>query len=219
MQDDEDAGRRPQGGDIAPRKLDERVRRSRETVLRTTCEILALRGVSGVSVDEVSKLSGVAKTTIYRQWRTGSDLVLEACALISTSQTTPDTGTLSGDANALLMELARMLREEKWPSVLPSLVDAAERDADLARITGGIQIDHTAPYLAVLKRAQARGDLPADTDLPTVVAQLVGPVFYRRWFSREPIDARFVKRVVSAALSGAIVRPVRPVGPVGPLTR
>ncbi|WP_431257196.1 TetR/AcrR family transcriptional regulator [Roseateles chitinivorans] len=205
MKDDDAAQLRKEAAP-ATRKLDERVRKSRETVLRTTCDILAARGMSGVSVDEVSKLSGVAKTTIYRQWRTGSALVLEACALISTAQTTPDTGTLLGDANALVMELARMLREERWPSVLPSLVDAAERDADLARITGAIQIDHTAPYLAVLKRAQVRGELPADADLPAIVAQLVGPVFYRRWFSRESIDARFVKRVVSAALSGAVVR-------------
>jgi len=191
----------PATGTGAPKKkLDERVRKSREAVLRTTCEILAARGVSGVSVDEVSRLSGVAKTTIYRQWRTGSALVLDACALISTAQTVPDTGTLVGDATALLMELARMLREEKWPAVLPSIVDAAERDADLAKITGNIQIGHTGPYLQVLERARLRGELPAGADPSTLVAQLVGPLFYRRWFSRESIDARFVKRVVAAAI-------------------
>lgn len=29
---------------------------------------------------------------------------------------------------------------------------------------------------------------------------VTGPLFYRRWFSREPLDSAFVKSVVSAAV-------------------
>jgi hypothetical protein len=30
---------------------------------------------------------------------------------------------------------------------------------------------------------------------------LLGPLFYRRWFSREPLDAHFVKSVIDNALA------------------
>src|SRR4051794_5287614 len=104
---------------------DERVRRSKEVILRTASELMIEKGMSGLSVDEVSRRSGVAKTTIYRHWRTRSDLVLEACASISTAQDTPDTGTVEGDLVALLLDLSHLLSTARWPLVLPSIVDAA----------------------------------------------------------------------------------------------
>jgi hypothetical protein len=35
-----------------------------------------------------------------------------------------------------------------------------------------------------------------------MIAGLMGPLFYRRWFSREPIDEQFIKRIVSNAIGG-----------------
>ena len=46
--------------------LDERVRRSRATVLDATTQLLFERGFGGATVDEIARRSGVAKTTIYR---------------------------------------------------------------------------------------------------------------------------------------------------------
>lgn len=46
-----------------------------------------------------------------------------------------------------------------------------------------------------------RGEIPADTDIPSGVARLVGPLFYRRWFSREPVDDAFLDEVVRGVVS------------------
>ena len=67
-------------------ELDARVRRSRSRVLATAFELLSESGVGGFSVDEVARRSGVAKTTIYRQWPTREALVLDACSRISAEQ-------------------------------------------------------------------------------------------------------------------------------------
>jgi hypothetical protein len=32
----------------------------------------------------------------------------------------------------------------------------------------------------------------------------MGPLFYRRWFSREPIDKKFVKGVVSTVIGSVL---------------
>ena len=52
----------------------------------------------------------------------------------------------------------------------------------------------------VIERAQARGELPAKRDVQEMIAGVVGPLFYRRWFSREPLTDRFVTRVVERAI-------------------
>ena len=57
-----------------------------------------------------------------------------------------------------------------------------------------------APFEVVIERAKAKGELPTDRTTPDVVAALVGPLFYRRWFSKERIDNRFIGAVIGIAL-------------------
>ena len=192
-------GSQPSAGEA----MDERVRRSKTVVLRITSELLIAKGVSGVTVDEVARISGVAKTTIYRHWRTRSELVIDACSLLSTAQLTPDSGRFDHDITILLLDLAHLLKTAKWPAVLPSLVDAAERDPELAVVYSQIQAKHVAPYLQVIERGKQRGEILPGLDGATMVAALVGPLFYRRWFSREPLDEAFVKIVISHVIADA----------------
>ena len=194
------SGRRRLSRPNAEEATDERVRRSREVVLRHTSELLVEKGVSGVSVDEVARRSGVAKTTIYRHWRTRSELVIDACSLFTTSQLTPDSGSFERDITILLLNLVHLLKTATWPSVLPSIVDAAERDPNLAAVYAQIQHGHATPYLRVIERGKQKGQIAPALDGATIVAELVGPLFYRRWFSREALDEKFVKGVVRTVI-------------------
>lgn len=179
---------------------DGRVRRSREKVLTATWDLLVEGGLGGFSIDEVSRRSGVAKTTIYRHWPTRAALVVEACSRLGDARRVPDTGSFGGDVATLLGDLAALLRTARWSSVLPSIIDAAERDPDLAAVHGRIQVGHTAPFREVIARSVRRGELPPGTDPSALIAALVGPLFYRRWFSREPLDDAFVAGVVRDVL-------------------
>lgn len=181
-------------------EVDGRVRRSRDRVLTTTFELLSETGVGGLTVDEVARRSGVAKTTIYRHWPTREALVIDACSRISAEQEIPDTGSLEGDVTAILANIAHLLGTARWSSVLPSIVDVAERDPEFADIHSNIQQGHAAPLREVIERAAGRGEIPATTDHSAMIAALLGPLFYRRWFSREPIDDEFVGTVVGVVI-------------------
>lgn len=184
-------------GQSDARKIDKRVVRSREIVLKVTSDLLFERGMAGASVDEVSRRSGVAKTTIYRHWPTRADLLRDASRTISTPQDVPDTGKLKTDLVALLTDLAAVLTTARWPRVLPSIIDAGERDPTIADMYASRQIWHSGPYETVIRRAVERGELPEDTNASVLTASLVGPLFYRRWFSREPLTDAFVKATIS----------------------
>jgi AcrR family transcriptional regulator len=181
--------------------LDGRVRRSRERVLTTTFELLSESGVGGFTVDEVARRSGVAKTTIYRHWPTREALVIDACSQISAEQEAPDTGSLESDVTAILANIAHLLSTARWSSVLPSIIDIAERDPEFADIHSRIQHGHAAPLRKVLDRAAGRGELTTAADRSTMIAALLGPLFYRRWFSREPIDDQFIKTIARNVIS------------------
>jgi AcrR family transcriptional regulator len=180
--------------------LDVRVRRSRVKVLDVTAELLLERGFAGASVDEITRRSGVAKTTIYRHWPTRGDLLRDACSSIGTPLEVPDTGSFEGDVTALVTSLAHLLRSEKWTSVLPSVIDAAERDPDIAAVYSRLQEGYSAPLQSIIQRAMQKGELPKTTDADMLVAALTGPLFYRRWFSREPLTTAFAKQIVRLVL-------------------
>jgi AcrR family transcriptional regulator len=182
-------------------KVDGRVRRSRDRVLATAFELLGESGVGGFTVDEVARRSGVAKTTIYRHWPTREALVIDACSRISDEQEVPDTGSLEGDVSTILTNIGHLLGTARWSSVLPSIVDIAERDPGFADIHRRIQHGHAAPLREVIDRAAGRGEIAPTADPSTMIAGLMGPLFYRRWFSREPIDEQFVKRIVRNVIS------------------
>lgn len=64
---------------------------------------------------------------------------------IGTPLEVPNRGSFGGDSTALMTSLARLLRSAKWTSVLPSVIDAAERDADTAAMYRRLQEGYSAP--------------------------------------------------------------------------
>ena len=170
-------------------------------MLATAFELLSESGVIGFTVDEVVGRSGVAKTTIYRLWPSREALVLEAASRISAEVEVPDTGCLEGDVAVILTNLGHLLGTARWSSVVPSIVDVAERDPEFASIHGKIQRGHAAPLREVLERAASRGEIAVTADPSHMISALIGPLYYRRWFSREPIDDQFLKSIVRNVVS------------------
>ena len=120
-------------------RTDPRVVASRQRILATTLDLLVETGLGGLTVDEVARRSGVAKTTIYRHWSNRTDLIIAACSLMTDGdQEPPDAGSLEGDVTAVLSELAEVLATARWATILPSIVDAAERDSAIAARSCGV---------------------------------------------------------------------------------
>jgi len=173
----------------------------KEASLAAAYELLTETGLSGVSVDEVSRRSRVAKTTIYRYWPTRSALLLEACMQFAPRLQAPDTGSLRGDLTAIALAMARRLQTGKWSSILPSIVDAAERDEEIAELQARQHAGMMSAFGVIAARAHQRGELGGAVDASALTAAIAGPLFYRRWFSRQQLDEAFVRGVVERALS------------------
>ncbi|MDB5933275.1 MAG: transcriptional regulator [Massilia sp.] len=183
--------------DHLKRSPDQRVVRSKATVLNSTVELLLERGYGATTVDEISRRSGVAKTTIYRHWPTRTVLLRDACSKIGTPLDRPNTGDLKDDLTAVMKNLASLLRSAKWASVLPSIIDAAERDPDIAAMYSELQQEYSSVLQDVLSEAVKKGKLPKNVDVCVLIALLVGPLFYRRWFSREVVSDTFAEQIIA----------------------
>jgi AcrR family transcriptional regulator len=179
---------------------DSRVKRSKAKVLAETYRQLVNSGIAGVSVDEIAQNCGVSKTTIYRHWPSRSALLIDACSSLGSAPEVPDTGTLQGDVRVLLTQLADQLQTANWSSVYPSIIDAAERDSDIAGMQAALHKAFMTPFEAVVERAKAKREIPSRRSTSDLIPALVGPLFYRRWFSKQKIDKRFIDGIIALVL-------------------
>ena len=184
-------------GRVDPRRV-----RSRAAVLAATLELLAERGVAGTTIESVAERSGVAKTTIYRQWDGQAALVLDDFGSVLQGPQDPDTGTLRADLLDLLGGLAEALTHSPAARLMPALLEAAERDPAFAVLhQREADLRHDV-VRAAIARGIARGELPEGTDVAEVLDLLSGPLFYRRLMSVGAVDRAFAQRVVDRVLAG-----------------
>src|SRR5467141_3226536 len=76
-------------------------------ILKATREIIGRAGVHGLTVEGVAARSGVAKTTIYRRWRSKEDLAL--AALLDLIQQEPPVRHVGGTRAALSLYLGSLI--------------------------------------------------------------------------------------------------------------
>ena len=189
------AGTVPRGAHVDPRVL-----RSREAVLAAAVELLAEHGASGVTVEAIAHRSGVAKTTIYRHWPESSQLVLDAIRGLAEPCAAPDTGTLRGDLTAIVEGMADNITTSALARVLPSLIDAADRDAAMADVQRVWVRERRASLRRALHRAEARGEIEPGVDADLVASLCGGSLFYRRLISHEPLSRSFLAGIVESTL-------------------
>lgn len=180
--------------------IDPRVERSRARALEAAIELLVEKGYADATLKAISERSGVARTTLYRHWSSRQALLADAFGQLVGEATVVETGDLRKDLEAALTTFARSLEESRWASVLASLIEAAERDESLRRLSRRLTAERRKPLKRVLDLAQTRGMLSPGGDTDVMVELLVAPLFYRRLLSREPLSDGFVRAVVARFL-------------------
>lgn len=184
--------------------IDPRVVRSRTAILKATADLLIQSGAAGVTIEGISERCGVAKTTIYRHWKSRAELVFDAFR--SLFRQVPAAVPAGPIRERLIMfgsHLVRGVTDSEWAPAVTALVDASDRDPELRRLTHDFVLARNERGREVLREAIARGEIRPDLDVDTAVDFLVGPIFYRRLVSRDVLDESFVTLLVDEFLRGA----------------
>jgi AcrR family transcriptional regulator len=174
--------------------------RSEDEILQAAFDLVAEHGVGGLTVAAVAARAGVGKQTIYRHWGSRAHLIHAAISCMAIDQDVPDTGTLRGDLTVLLQQLVAFLGQSDAGRVLPSLIDAAERDDELHELRQVHIAQRRATFEHVFRQAIARGELDPDTDLDLLTDLVAGPFFYKRLVSQREVHTVDVDKVLDLVL-------------------
>lgn len=180
---------------------DPRRAKSRARVLAAAVELLREDGLSGLTIEAVAARSGVAKTTIYRQFADRDELHLSAVHSVGCQVPVAYTADLIADITSFCTGLNMVLRDSDFGALLSTALDGAERSESFAGMMHDIGAQRRQLLNDRLRSAVGDGTLPRDTDLEVTTSQLVGPLFYRRFISRQATGPAFVGRLVSSVLN------------------
>jgi AcrR family transcriptional regulator len=179
-------------------------------ILAATREALVELGWSKLTLGDVATRAGVAKTTLYRRWAGKNELVVDAVAELFDELHLPDRGTLAADIEGVVLQFATILARPEAKSGLMAVVAESIRDDALRdRIRESIVDRQKCLVVEGRARAQARGELPPETD-PEEAARtadlifdvVAGAVVHRTLVSAEPADEEWVRSFTQVLLLG-----------------
>ena len=154
-----------------------------DALTRTFFEEWARVGYSALSLDAVARKAGVGKAALYRRWRSkadmAADLVRQLSATAIVLSDPGDQGSLAADLYAALLAVRRILRHPLVRSILPDLYTAIPREPALAAAMQQGEMAREKKVKALVDRAIARGELPADVDRRAATDFLIGPLYWR----------------------------------------
>lgn len=177
--------------------------RADRAIVIATLELMAQKGAHDLRMDDVARRAGVGKATIYRRYRSKDELIIAAVAQLVSEIAVPDTGHTRADLQALMRGAVDVYRGSLEAAVMPSLVEAMSRDAELARLVREeFLARRRAALQEVLERGIERGDLRRDLDIDLALDVLGGPLFYRLLITGGPIDEQLAQGVVELILRG-----------------
>jgi AcrR family transcriptional regulator len=139
-------------------------------ILQAAVDELAEAGYPNLTMDRVAARAGTSKNVIYRRWPSRAALSVAAYRqlLPTDPEDTPDTGDLRSDALALLNR-ANDRMSSPVGKVLRELLSGIQDDPERVReIREQVARAGIAPWLTVLSRAAARGEIGADALTPRV---------------------------------------------------
>jgi AcrR family transcriptional regulator len=189
---------------IRPRRGRPRSERADRAILQAATELLADKGVSGLTIEEVASRAGVGKTTIYRRWSSRGTLALDAFLIeFGGVGALPDTGTFRGDLRAALGAWVKAVDGTPAGVMLVGLIAEVHKDPGLA-VAWQDQViaPLRAHYSIMLDQAISRGEIPKDTDAGVVLDLVFGACYYRLLHVHRPLNEQFVNQVVEIVATG-----------------
>lgn len=177
-------------------------------ILAATREALVELGWSGMTLGDVATRAGVAKTTVYRRWAGKGELVTDALATLFDELVLPDRGSLRADVEGVVLQFAALLEQPATKTALMAVVAEATQDEALRqRLREKIVARQKRLVVEGRRRAQRRGEIPADATDPAPQIDLIfdmiaGAVVHRTLVSGEPVDGDWAARFTAVLLDG-----------------
>ncbi|MEO6360214.1 MAG: TetR/AcrR family transcriptional regulator [Sphingomicrobium sp.] len=174
--------------------------RTAKTTARVNAAVIALlaeEGLESCTMPNVAVRAGVERSTLYRRYPDRWAMIIDAIAEKAEELvTSSNQGGFVLDLATVLRKLAALLETPIGPALM--MVAAAIRASgspDYAQRFWGARVQQLQP---MFDAAVDRGEIRSDVDVEEAFALAAGPIYFRTFISRKPVDAAFIATIVAS---------------------
>lgn len=153
---------------------------ARTQLLSAASALLMEGGIDAVTVDEVARRSGVAKSTMYRHFESVDELVIAALDQMVGEVSAPDSGSLRADLRAVVMAFRDVIERSQFRCMFASMLMRSLDDPEFARVFRRAQEVRHAPLRRAIQRGIARGEVDPAIDVDQAMYFVQGPFIGKR---------------------------------------
>jgi AcrR family transcriptional regulator len=173
-------------------------------MLTSAARIIWTDGPASCTVDEVARQSGVAKTTIYRHFRSSDELVLAVVDRDVKDSEGPDTGSLRGDLTAILSHYLSVAESVQNRRLFSWMLSRSLVDPDFAAMFRKVRVQPRGPTVLALQRAIGRGELDPNVDIDIAMHFVQGPLLGKRIIDNETPTTQELAMVIDLIVGGLL---------------
>lgn len=166
-------------------------------ILEAARQVLARRGFTGTSMDEIARTAGVGKDTLYRRWESKGHLVRHLLTVLADENVpVPAEDEPRYALFVFLQEIVRFNAHSDFGAIVAGLVGESARNAELAsafhdfwgerrRIAGELIRDIVDPSTS-------------EVEIERILDHVVGPIYYRLLLTGDAVTDEYLWDLVTA---------------------
>ena len=162
-----------------------------QAILDAARDVLARKGFTGTSMDEIARRAGVGKDTLYRRWSSKEDLVLHLLKLIA--EETVKAPQLDDPRYALFLFLQAIRKVNLDTDLGPLIAGIVGESARNERLAAGFRDfwreRRSIPAAMVQRIAPSTA---TDQEIEVMLDHILGPIYYRLLLTGAPVDDEYL---------------------------
>ncbi|MEL6338875.1 MAG: TetR/AcrR family transcriptional regulator C-terminal ligand-binding domain-containing protein [Myxococcota bacterium] len=179
---------------------DPRLAQTRDLVLSTAVKLLLNEGLGQLTAFRVHQETGVARTTIYRQWPTQTDLVVATLERLTVpGEPFDDTEDFEADMRTLLLRLKKRMEKRQVRQLVAATLAMAMEDFDHAPLIRSFLNGLLKPIRVRIHREAKRAGM-TKRETERLYDRIVAPFMFRHAMMLGTIQPEQVDDVVKQTM-------------------
>ena len=166
-------------------------------ILESARSVVARKGFTGTSMEEIARTAGVGKDTLYRRWKSKEMLVhrlLEVLAAENVPVPVEDDPRYA--LFVFLQDIVRLNARSDFGSIVAGIVGESARNPEMAAAFRQFWSERRSIAGELVRRIV--DPATSDREIDGILDHLLGPIYYRLLLSGSPIDDEYLWDLIIA---------------------
>jgi AcrR family transcriptional regulator len=177
--------------------MDPRTRRARAAAIQAATNLLIEGGLRALSIDAVASRSGIAKSTIYRQWPSREQILHAVIDTHAPRVPAPDPSLdVISMLRVTIRSIASALRDPTWGRLIPAVLLLRRHDPNVSAIDTRLHSERRVVLQSLIERAAHDRIVNPGIEPTHAEAQLLGPLLFAHLTQTVDTDDAFADQIV-----------------------